>query len=128
VWEGKTGLAKNPEFRNIWDQVHESIMSEFIIKFDTYFQSWLKSPAGTAYSDEIVNCRCIHFPFLGLTFRKKKSAIPGYDLQHLKEYTNPAGQRHPGIDWGIKQIFDIFFPLSSITDVVSVKVWSPVSL
>ena len=103
-------------------------MSEFITKFDMYFQSWLKSPAGMAYNNEIANYRCIHFLFLDLTYRKKKNAIPGYDLQHLKEYIDPVGQRHPGIDWDIKQIFDIFCPLSSITDVVSIKVWIPISL
>jgi len=64
----------------------------------------------------------ISHSFDGLTCRKKKAALQKFDTKSLKEYKDPDGETYRGIEWGVKEIFDIFSPLSSIAEVVSVKV------
>lgn len=50
--------------------------------------------------------------------------IPPFDFNSFVSYKDMTGETHCGIEWGVREIFDIFSPLSGVADVALVNVFS----
>ena len=59
----------------------------------------------------------------GLTScRKRKYALPPFNLKNIAEYTDLDGNARSGIRWGLRDIWDIFEPLGDVGELVTIAV------
>jgi hypothetical protein len=116
--------VEKEKYRALWHSVHETLMQQFVQKFDHYFQKWLESPAAKAYASDVATQKYFRFSSDFSDYsRRRKIVIPPVKFESFTQHKGLDGVIQPGVvEWGLATVYDIFRPLARVSDVATVKV------
>lgn len=87
--------------KKVWNAEADAVFDRYRSKLAQHLNRYMESEAGQAFKEVVERSRKTH------------GTIPEFQIGFLRNY---AGK--DGIEWGTKQVLDIFSELRNITDVV----------
>jgi hypothetical protein len=116
---------KQSLYFHLWESEYEAVIDSYLKKVHKYANLWHESEAGKQFKIMVTRARYRFCIQLLIISRKNRSRLPTLTIDNLKslEAKGEKGEKETflGIEWGYKQIFDIFTILSQVVKTTRVS-------